>query len=399
MPDSSSGKLVPSPLERGCPTDSFGGSGAVQGEVLNIAVIGAGGFAAFAVKSFLQIPGIKVIAVTDIDKEAAAQMAKVNQANVYADVTTLLEDDAIDLVYIATPPFLHYQQSKMALIAGKHVICEKPAALKTKEAIELCLLAASRNLLYVVNLMQRYNPLYDVVNTIVKEKIFGNFLHGFFENYASDENLNADHWFWDETKSGGIFIEHGVHFFDMFSGWLGAGVMINSLQIQRQKVKGKITDRVQATVLYREGSVNFYHGFDQPKILDRQEMRLQFERGEITLYEWVPVKMKLHGLLQDAQLKLLKEMIGESAIVCHNETTGNQKVRGRFVEIDFDKEITLECGSITEKQNRYGQLLINMLNDQWSWIKDHNHKRKIDESNGVESLRMAEEATKIAQKF
>ena len=141
-------------------------------------------------------------------------------------IMKFLKDETIDLVYIATPPFLHYQQSKMALIAGKHVICEKPAALKTGEAEELAMLAESLQLLYVVNLMQRYNPLYAVVKKIIDEKILGNFLHGFFENYASDENLNKDHWFWDETKSGGIFIEHGVHFFDMFSGWLGEGKVV-----------------------------------------------------------------------------------------------------------------------------------------------------------------------------
>jgi predicted dehydrogenase len=369
------------------------------GKALNIGIIGAGGFAAFAVKAFLQIPGVKIIAITDIDNGIAAKMAKENDANVYADLKAFLENEYIDLVYIATPPFLHYQQSKMALIAGKHVICEKPAALKTSEAEELCSLAASHQLLYVVNLMQRYNPLYDVVNKIVKEKILGNFLHGFFENYASDENLDADHWFWDETKSGGIFIEHGVHFFDMFSGWLGGGKVVNALQMQRPTVKEKITDRVQSTVLYKEGTVNFYHGFDQPKILDRQEMRLQFERGEITLYEWVPVKMKLHGLLQDEQLKCLKEMVGESAVVYHSKTPGDQKVKGRFVEINFDKEITLECGNVAEKQNRYAQLLTGMLTDQWNWIKDHSHKRVIDDTNAVESLRVAVEATEMAQKF
>jgi hypothetical protein len=247
--------------------------------------------------------------------------------------------------------------------------------------------------------MQRYNPLYETVNKIVKGKILGNFLHGFFENYASDENLDANHWFWDEAKSGGILIEHGVHFFDMFSGWLGAGKVVNALQLQRLVGASTITDRVQATVLYKEGSVNFYHGFDQPEILDRQEMRLQFERGEITLYGWIPVKMKLHGLLQDKQLKFLKELVGECPVIYHNHPALNQKVKGRFVEINFDKEVTLECGDITEKQDRYGQLLINMLTDQWSWIKDHNHKRIIDESNAVGSLRMAEHAATIALEF
>ncbi len=54
--------------------------------------------------------------------------------------------------------------------------------------------------------------------------------------------------------------------------------------------------------------MNFYHGFDQPKILDRQEMRLQFEHGEITLYGWIPVKMKLHALLSKQQLEKIGEL-------------------------------------------------------------------------------------------
>ena len=369
-------------------------------EFLNIGIVGAGAFADFAIQSFLQIEGVNINGVTDINESAAIKMANKNKAIFYPDFLSFLTSESIDLVYIATPPFLHYEQSKAALQAGKHVICEKPAALKSKDAEELVALAASKNLLYVVNLMQRYNPLYNIVNTIIKEKFLGDFLHGFFENYASDENLDKDHWFWDETKSGGIFIEHGVHFFDMFAGWLGKGNVVSSLQIQRPQVQEKIIDRVQATVLYDNGIVNFYHGFDQPKILDRQEMRLQFERGEITLYEWIPVKMKLHGLIKDSNLQIIKSLFGNSKVVYNGQgQSKNNVVKGRFVEINFDQEVTVEYGSAEEKQNRYSQLLVAMLADQWNWIKDHNHKRTIDGSNAVESLRMAEKATEMAQKF
>jgi predicted dehydrogenase len=371
-----------------------------RGEVLNIGIVGAGGFAGFAAKAFLSISGINIIAITDINEDVTTQMANDLNAKSYNNYESFLKDPGIDLVYIATPPFVHYQQSKMALLAGKHVICEKPAALKLSEVVELVSLATSLNLLYVVNLMQRYNPLYDVVGKIIKKKILGNFLHGFFENYASDENLGIDHWFWDETRSGGIFIEHGVHFFDMFSGWLGNGEVINAVQIQRPGVSKKIIDRVHSTVMYKDGAVNFYHGFDQPKILDRQEMRLLFEHGEITLYEWVPVKMKLHGLVNDGQLRYLKELNRDAAIIYHNKTQKeNQRVKGRFAEIYFDNEITLECGNVAEKQNRYQEILTSMLTDQWNWIRDHNHQRIIDENNAVESLRIAEQATKIAVQF
>jgi predicted dehydrogenase len=389
---SSSDKAVSSSLEVPIATG--------RGEVLNIGIVGAGRFAGFAAKAFLSISGVNIIAITDINKDVTTQMANDLNAKSYINYESFLKDPGIDLVYIATPPFVHYQQSKMALLAGKHVICEKPAALKSIEAVELVSIAASLNLLYIVNLMQRYNLLYDVVHKIIKKKILGNFLHGFFENYASDENLGIDHWFWDETKSGGIFIEHGVHFFDMFSGWLGNGEIVNAVQMQRPGIAKKITDRVHSTVMYKEGIVNFYHGFDQPKILDRQEMRLLFEHGEITLYEWVPVKIKLHGLVNDDELKSLKELIGEVDVIYHNKKqAGNRTVMGRFTEINFDNEITLECGHAADKQNRYQELLKSMLTDQWNWIKDHNHKRIIDGNNAVESLRTAEQATKIAVQF
>lgn len=367
---------------------------------LNIGIVGAGRFAQFAATAFLKVTGIKIVAVTDINEAIARQMAAAFSIVAYADYEMFLKDKNIDLVYIATPPFLHYEQSKMALMAGKHVICEKPAALQVTEAEELRTLATSLQLLYVVNLMQRYNPLYAIVKRIVSEKLLGNFLHGFFENYASDENLDAGHWFWDDLKSGGIFIEHGVHFFDMFSGWLGEGDVVCAVQLQRPGMGKKIIDRVQATVLYRDGVVNFYHGFDQPGILDRQEMRLQFERGEITLYEWVPVMMKLHGLLGNKELEKLHEMLGAVSVVRRNERQpANQKVRGRFSEIIFDDHVTVEYGNVSEKQNRYQEMLAAMIADQWNWIRDRKHVRVIDSSNAVRSLEMAERATRMAQKF
>ncbi len=370
----------------------------MQKKILQIGIVGAGSFASFAAHAFLRVEGVKIVAVADVNETAAQHMGAELNAEVYVNFETFLNDINIDLVYIATPPFLHYLHSKQALLAGKHVICEKPAALHVSEAEELTVLATSLSLLYVVNLMQRYNPLYSIVKSIVNEKLLGNFLHGFFENYASDENLYPDHWFWDESKSGGIFIEHGVHFFDMFSGWLGEGKIVSALQLQRPYNGKKIVDRVQATVLYQGGTVNFYHGFDQPKILDRQEMRLQFERGEITLYEWVPVKMKLHGLLLNEQLQILSELLVNFKMVHHNKPfLQSQTAKARFNDVIFDDHITLEYEDVLRKQNRYQEMLMAMITDQWTWIKDQAHIRIVDHNNAVQSLKMAGEANRIAQ--
>src|SRR6478735_3137248 len=180
--------------------------------IVKVGIVGTGAFAQFASEAFLRTGKVKMVACMDVDINAASAMAANYNAASYSVYEEFLSDENIELVYISTPPSIHYYQSKSALQAGKHVLCEKPAALKLEEAQELALLANESGLLYAVNLMQRYNPLYDSVKKIIDDELLGKFLHGFFENYASDEKLDASHWFWDPLKSGGIFIEHGVHF-------------------------------------------------------------------------------------------------------------------------------------------------------------------------------------------
>src|SRR4029079_7305212 len=99
------------------------------------------------------------------------------------DLGDLLRRDDIDLVYIATPPFLHFPQALAALEAGKHVLVEKPLALTIAQADELVAVARRRDRLLVANLMQRYNPLFDSVPRLVETRVLGDVLHGSFENY------------------------------------------------------------------------------------------------------------------------------------------------------------------------------------------------------------------------
>ncbi|MEO7174824.1 MAG: Gfo/Idh/MocA family oxidoreductase, partial [Saprospiraceae bacterium] len=352
---------------------------------LNIGVLSAGGFASFAARTYMAIDGVKVLGVCDINQDAANQLAHELGATQYVEYEAMLSNPLIDLIYIGTPPHLHYQHSKLALEAGKHVICEKPAALHTAEAEELAAYARENQLLYVVNLMQRYNPLYLKVKAIVDQAWLGNFVHGFFENYASDQALVPSHWFWDEAKSGGIFIEHAVHFFDMFSGWFGTGELMHAFELQRAGWP-QITDRVQAIVLYDGHPVNFYHGFNQPKLLDHQEMRLQFEHGDITLYEWVPVKIRIHGLMKLEHLEELQEMFPDATLEFHGKQ-GPQQTLGSFKPIEFDAYLTLVAGNIEFKMERYAELVRDLLIDQWAWIQDRSHRRLIDDTNAIESLR------------
>jgi predicted dehydrogenase len=368
-------------------------------QITRIAVVGAGGFARFAVSEFVKVPGVQLAGVYDPSLESARLLQQIDtSATVYDSYDALLNDASVQLVYIATPPYLHYEQSKAALHHGKHVICEKPAAIRPEHAAELRNLAAERNLLFVVNLMQRYNPLYRTVQELINQKVLGEFLHGYFENYASDEFLPEQHWFWDETKSGGIFIEHGVHFFDMFAGWLGEGQVIASQKLKREGNR-EVWDRVQATVLYAKGLVNFYHGFDQPKLMDRQEMRLQFEKGDVTLFEWVPTRLQLNAICDQHPLEAIKRIFPNAIIETTNEFSPVRQSKGRFKALETAYKIRLYTGRNTEKQALYQQLVQEMLRDQLHWLQDNAHVRIIDQHNAVSSLKLAVEANELAIKI
>src|SRR6202453_2539357 len=122
-----------------------------QGEI-RLAVIGCGGFGLYALQQFAQVPGVKLVGMAGTHREAALAAARRFGVPDIEDVNTLLARKEVDLVYIATPPFLHYPQALAALEAGKHVICEKPLAMTLEQADAMIKVARKQGRLLTVNL-------------------------------------------------------------------------------------------------------------------------------------------------------------------------------------------------------------------------------------------------------
>jgi predicted dehydrogenase len=369
-----------------------------QGEV-RVGVIGCGGFGLYALQQFIQVPGVKLIGMAGTNRPAAHAAARRFGVPDIEDVDKLLARDDIDLVYIATPPFLHFPQALAALEAGKHVICEKPLAMTVEQADTLIAAARKHDRLIVANLMQRYNPLYEAVKRLIQTQTLGDLLHGYFENYASDENLPREHWFWDRSKSGGIFVEHGVHFFDLFAGWLGTGTVVAAQRGIRLGSSPRIEEHVHCTVRYGPTIlVNFYHGFHQAGRMDRQEIRLVFERGDVTLYDWVPTRARIHAIADEAQTRALCEIFpGARLDVSVSYSPRDRACEGRHKALDIYQMIELSWGDGTNKSHRYGELLRAIMADQIAWIRDRSHARTITEENGRNSLAVACAADRLAQ--
>ncbi len=91
--------------------------------------------------------GITCGAVYSRTLEKGQELAEQYEASkVYANLEEMLADEDINFVYVASPNLLHYEQTRKTLLAGKHVICEKPFCTKADQARELTALAKEKRL-------------------------------------------------------------------------------------------------------------------------------------------------------------------------------------------------------------------------------------------------------------
>jgi predicted dehydrogenase len=111
---------------------------------LGIGIVGTGNVAGGYARDALIHPEIRVVAATDLDPERAATFAAANGYRAHTSLADLLADSAVDIVLNLTVHHAHYEVTKAALRAGRHVYSEKPLALSSSEAHELVDLANAR---------------------------------------------------------------------------------------------------------------------------------------------------------------------------------------------------------------------------------------------------------------
>ena len=116
-------------------------------------------------------PGFELYAVWERTKDLAA--ASYPGVKTVRTLEAILEDDSIELVVINTPNATHYEYTKKALLAGKHVLVEKPFTVTVPEAEELIALARQCNKLITVYQNRRFDSDYRTVKKIVDEHLLG----------------------------------------------------------------------------------------------------------------------------------------------------------------------------------------------------------------------------------
>lgn len=137
---------------------------------MKYAVIGTSWITEAFISAASTVPGSELHAVYSRSPEKAEAFGKKHGAEkAYSELSALANDADIDVVYIASPNRLHFEQSKLMLLNGKNVICEKPATTTCEQMEELIALAKEKKLVYCEAIMSIHTPAFSVLQKTLPE--------------------------------------------------------------------------------------------------------------------------------------------------------------------------------------------------------------------------------------
>ncbi|MBP1694200.1 MAG: Oxidoreductase domain protein [Chloroflexi bacterium] len=171
---------------------------------------------------------IEVIGLAELDGPTALKKAReLGIPKAYPSFEVMIADPEIRVVHLATPNNLHFPHTKAALLAGKHVVCEKPLAMTSAESGELVRLAKQTGLVNAVNFNIRFYPINHQAHVMVQKGELGDIftIHG---SYLQDWLLYPTDWNWRlEPGLGGSLRAVG----DIGSHWLDLTTFITGLKV------------------------------------------------------------------------------------------------------------------------------------------------------------------------
>jgi predicted dehydrogenase len=173
----------------------------------------------------------------------------------YSSLEELCGDSSVNVVHICTPNYVHYDQAKAALEAGKHVMCEKPLAMNTRESGSLIELSRKLKLIGGVTYNLRYYPLCHEARAIVQKGLIGEprLIHG---SFLQDWLLYPTDWNWRLQPELGsemrAVADIGTHWMDLLTWITGRKVTelcadLATMIPMRKRPRGRVQTFRQTT--------------------------------------------------------------------------------------------------------------------------------------------------------
>jgi len=215
---------------------------------IGVAVTGTGFMGPTHIEALrrLAIPVVGVLGSSPAKSAAFAERMNIPRA--YKDFDELLADPAVQAVHLTTPNRWHFETAQAALLAGKHVLCEKPLAMNSQESAALVELAASVDLAAGVNYNYRFYPICLDARERVRRGDLGD-IHSIVGGYVQDWLLYPTDYNWRVLASEGgklrAVADIGTHWLDLVQSITGLEVEslcadLRTVHTSRQRPAGEV---------------------------------------------------------------------------------------------------------------------------------------------------------------
>lgn len=258
-------------------------SSAIKTDKINVAMIGAGGFAlAYHLPNLRKMPFYNIKAIVTRTGGNAKKIAEEYGAEYCTtDYKEVLKDENIDMVVIATRHDLHAQVIIDAANARKHVFVEKPIALNYEDCKKVYDAVIEKQINLTIGFNRRFSPLAQKAKRMV-EKRRNPLMITYRVNSAG---ISKEHWINDPVEGGGAIVGEGCHFFD-FCNWI---VGREPLRIYAEMISSNdesIVDlnNVISTIRYEDGSVaSIIYTTIGNKAFPKERIEIFVEKGAIVI--------------------------------------------------------------------------------------------------------------------
>lgn len=282
---------------------------------INIGIIGAGIVGERLIKAIRRHGGGEILGVYDINADRLRYMSEEYNLTAVGSYWELLENPDIDLIYLAVPPKYHHFIAMEIIGAKKHLLCEKPLANSTQEAIEMYEAAAEAGIIHAMNFPTVYSASYKRLEELLKEGLIGDLrrieLHGYFKQWPRAWQQTD----WIASKEQGGFIrEVFTHFVQIILSCFGGITDISSF-IEEAKDPNSSEVGIVATAKLKRGERILFNGFSNIGIEDKLALSIYGTKGVLSLENWRELwitdlegKRRIEGLENDHLVELLQEV-------------------------------------------------------------------------------------------
>jgi myo-inositol 2-dehydrogenase/D-chiro-inositol 1-dehydrogenase len=227
-------------------------------EPVGFGLIGYGAWGSHYASALARIPGAKLVAVAAHSENTCSKVrAELSGVPIYTDYSDLLRRENVDVVAVVVPPHLHYEVGKAVLESGRHLLLEKPMALRLDHCDQLIALARNKNRLLGIGHEMRLSPLWGKLKTMIDEGAIGRPLYGLVELWRRPYRQGSEGWRYDINRVGNWILEEPIHFFDLARWYLaGAGdpASVYARANSRQPGHPELQDNFSAILNFPSGA-------------------------------------------------------------------------------------------------------------------------------------------------